>query len=109
MMACYASRYHATGRAVSSRSIPQHERRFTGFGDKIVATYARGITVRELRTVLADQYRTDVSAALVSSVTDAVLAAVSGWQARPLEPMDPCQGQSNNPHFGQLKSPHPPT
>jgi putative transposase len=29
--------------------IPKHERRFTGFDDKIVAMYARGMTVREIQ------------------------------------------------------------
>jgi putative transposase len=41
--------------------IPKHERRFTGFDDKIVAMYARGMTVREIRGFLAEQYGTDVS------------------------------------------------
>ena len=36
--------------------IPKHERRFTGFDDKIVAMYARGMTVREIRSFLAEQY-----------------------------------------------------
>ena len=43
--------------------IPKHERRFTGFDDKIIAMYARGMTVREIRTFLAEQYGTDVGAA----------------------------------------------
>ena len=34
--------------------IPKHERRFTGFDDKIVAMYARGITVREIQGFLAE-------------------------------------------------------
>lgn len=29
--------------------IPKHERRFTGFDDKIVGLYARGMTVREIQ------------------------------------------------------------
>ena len=29
--------------------IPKHERRFTGFDDKIVDMYARGMTVREIQ------------------------------------------------------------
>ena len=33
--------------------IPKHERRFTGFDDKIVAMYARGMTVREIQGFLA--------------------------------------------------------
>src|SRR3546814_7223658 len=53
--------------------IPKHERRFTGFDDKIIAMYARGMTVREIQGFLAEQYGTEVSPEFVSSVTDEVL------------------------------------
>jgi len=69
--------------------IPKHERRFTGFDDKIVAMYARGMTVREIQGFLAEQYGTEVSPEFISSVTDAVMAEIGAWQARPLEPMYP--------------------
>jgi putative transposase len=69
--------------------IAKHERRFTGFDDKIVAMYARGMTVREIQGFLRDQYATDVSADFISSVTDAVMAEVTAWQSRPLETMYP--------------------
>ena len=69
--------------------IPKHERRFTGFDDKIVALYARGMTVREIQAFLAEQYATEVSPEFISSVTDAVMTEVSAWQSRPLEPMYP--------------------
>jgi putative transposase len=69
--------------------IPKHERRFTGFDDKIVAMYALGMTVREIQGFLAEQYSTEVSPDLISSVTDAVMSEVTAWQARPLEPMYP--------------------
>lgn len=69
--------------------IPKHERRFTGFDDKIVAMYARGMTVREIQGFLAEQYGTEVSPEFISSVTDAVMTEVTAWQARPLEPMYP--------------------
>jgi transposase-like protein len=69
--------------------IPKHERRFTGFDDKIVAMYARGMTVREIQAFLAEQYATEVSPEFISSVTDEVMAEVTGWQGRPLEPMYP--------------------
>jgi len=69
--------------------IPKHERRFTGFDDKIVALYARGMTVREIQAFLAEQYATEVSPEFISSVTDAVMGEVTAWQARPLEPMYP--------------------
>jgi putative transposase len=69
--------------------IPKHERRFTGFDDKIVAMYARGMTVREIQAFLAEQYGTEVSPDFISSVTDAVMSEVTAWQSRPLEPMYP--------------------
>lgn len=71
------------------RLIGKHERRFTGFDDKIIALYARGLTVREIQAFLADMYATEVSADFISSVTDAVTAEIAAWQARPLEPVYP--------------------
>ena len=69
--------------------IAKHERRFTGFDDKIIAMYARGMTMREIGAFLREQYGVDVSPELISSVTDAVMAEVKEWQSRPLEPMYP--------------------
>ena len=69
--------------------IPKHERRFTGFDDKIVAMYARGMTMREIQGFLLESYGTQVSAEFISSVTDAVMAEVTEWQSRPLEAMYP--------------------
>ena len=69
--------------------IGKHERRFTGFDDKIVAMYARGMTVREIQAFLAEMYGVEVSPEFISNVTDAVMAEVTAWQARPLEAMYP--------------------
>jgi putative transposase len=69
--------------------IPKHERRFTGFDDKIIAMYARGMSVREIQGFLADSYGTQVSPDFISSVTDEVMAEAAAWQSRPLEPMYP--------------------
>jgi len=69
--------------------IPKHERRFTGFDDKIIAMYARGMTMREIQGFLQESYGVQVSPEFISSVTEAVMAEVSAWQARPLEPMYP--------------------
>jgi transposase-like protein len=71
------------------RFIAKHERRFTGFDDKILALYARGMTVREIQGFLAEMYAVEVSPDLISTVTDAVVAEVTAWQARPLEPLYP--------------------
>ena len=69
--------------------IPKHERRFTGFDDKIIAMYARGMSVREIQGFLAESYGTQVSPDFISSVTDEVMAETIAWQSRPLEPIYP--------------------
>lgn len=69
--------------------IPKHERRFTGFDDKILALYARGMTVREIQAFLAEMYAVEVSPDLISTVTDGIVAEVTAWQSRPLERMYP--------------------
>jgi hypothetical protein len=64
----------------------KHERRFTGFDDKIIARcMPRGLTVREIQAVLDEAYAVEVSPDLISTVTGAVVAAeVTAWQGRPL-------------------------
>jgi putative transposase len=69
--------------------IPKHERRFTGFDERIIAMYARGMSVREIQAFLAETYGTDVSPDFISSVTDEVMAETLAWQSRPLEPVYP--------------------
>jgi len=69
--------------------IGKHERHFTGFDDKIIAMYARGMTVREIQGFLAEMYGTEVTPEFISKVTDAVLAEITAWQARPLEALYP--------------------
>jgi putative transposase len=69
--------------------IGKHARRFTGFDDKVIALYARGLTVREIQAFLGEMYAVDVSPDLISRVTDAVVEEVTAWQARPLELMYP--------------------
>ncbi len=71
------------------RLVAKHDRRFAGFDEKILALYARGMTVREIQGFLADMYAVEVSPDLISTVTDAIVAEVTAWQSRPLEPMYP--------------------
>ena len=71
------------------RLIGKHERRFTGFDDKVLALYARGMTVREIQAFLAEMYHIEVSPDLISTVADGIVAEVTAWQTRPLEPMYP--------------------
>jgi putative transposase len=69
--------------------IPKHERRFAGFDQKILSMYARGMTTRDIQGHLEEMYGVEVSPALISEVTDAVVEEVRAWQSRPLEPIYP--------------------
>jgi transposase-like protein len=71
------------------RLIPKHERRLTGFDDKVLALYARGMTVRDIQGFLAEMYGVDVLPDLISTVTDSIVDELTAWQSRPLEPLYP--------------------
>jgi len=69
--------------------VKKHQRRFTGFDDKILSMYARGMSVRDIQAHLSEIYGTDISPSLISTVTDAVVDEVAKWQGRPLDPVWP--------------------
>lgn len=69
--------------------IRKHQTRWDGLDDKIIALYARGMTVRDIQAQLHEMYGVEVSPGLISEVTDAVLDEVKTWQNRPLDSMYP--------------------
>ena len=69
--------------------VAKHQTRWTGFDDKIISLYARGLTVREIQSHLEELYGTEISSTLISTVTDAVMDEVKVWQSRPLDPIYP--------------------
>jgi len=54
--------------------IAKGERRFQGFDAKVIAMYARGMTVREIQGYLEEMYGIEVSPDFISQVTEAVMA-----------------------------------
>ena len=69
--------------------IPKHQRRFDGFDDKILAMYARGMSVRDIQATLLEMYNVEVSEGIITGVTDKVYEDVVSWQNRPLDPVYP--------------------
>jgi putative transposase len=69
--------------------VPKGVTRLDGFDDKIIALYARGMTVRDIQAHLAELYGVEVSPDLISRVTDAVLDEIKEWQNRPLDAVYP--------------------
>ena len=52
---------------------------------RVTSMYARGMSTRDIQAQLTEFYGTEVSAALISKITDKVLEGVQVWQARPLD------------------------
>lgn len=69
--------------------VKKQQTRFTGMDDKILFLYAQGMTTREICTTFKELYDADVSAGLISKVTNAVMEQVVEWQARPLDQVYP--------------------
>jgi putative transposase len=69
--------------------VAKNQTRWTGFDDKILSMYARGMSTRDIEAHLQEMYGVDVSPTLISTVTDAVQEEVRTWQNRPLEALYP--------------------
>lgn len=69
--------------------IAKGQTRFDGFDEKILAMYARGLSTRDIQAQLQELYGVEISATLISNVTDAVLDEVRAWQFRPLDRIYP--------------------
>jgi putative transposase len=65
--------------------VQKNQTRWTGFDDKILSLYARGMTTREIQGHLEEMYQVEVSPSLISEVTEGVMEQVRAWQNRPLE------------------------
>jgi transposase-like protein len=69
--------------------IAKHQRRLPGFDDQVIGMYARGMTVREIQGHLLQIYGLEVSAQLISTITDEVMQEAAQWQARSLDGLYP--------------------
>ena len=69
--------------------VKKQQTRFTSMDDKILSLYAKGMTTREIVATFKEMYDADISAGLISKVTDAVIERVVEWQSRPLDAIYP--------------------
>jgi len=69
--------------------IEKHQTRFTGFDKNILSLYSRGLSTREIQQHLEEIYGVEVTAGLISSVTDEVIDEVKTWQNRQLDEVYP--------------------
>ena len=69
--------------------VKKNQPRITGMDNQILSLYAKGMTTREIAAAFKELYDADVSPALISKVTDAVMEQVVEWQNRPLDAVYP--------------------
>jgi transposase-like protein len=69
--------------------VKKQQTRFTSMDDKVLSLYAKGMTTREIVATFKEMYGADVSASLVSRITESVIEQVVEWQSRPLDSVYP--------------------
>ncbi len=69
--------------------VPKNTRDVSGIEDKIISLYARGLTTREINEQIQDLYGIEVSATMVSNITDRIIPEIKEWQERPLDSVYP--------------------
>lgn len=69
--------------------VKKRQTRITGMDDQILSLYSKGMSTRDIVAAFQEMYGAEVSAGLVSQVTNAVLEEVVEWQNRPLDPVYP--------------------
>ena len=71
------------------RLIPKYQRDISGIEEKVISFYACGMSTRDIHDQLNDLYGIEMSAEMVSQITDKILPQVKEWQSRPLDPVYP--------------------
>ena len=69
--------------------VKKGQRKVSILDDQILALYARGMSRRDIVSTFEEIYGVEVSPALISRVTENVMASILEWQNRPLDPVYP--------------------
>jgi putative transposase len=69
--------------------MPKHQRRLSGFDEKILALYAKGMTTRDIQELVKQLYDVEVSPTLISEITADLDEEVKAWQTRRLDAIYP--------------------
>lgn len=69
--------------------IKKYETTSNGIEEQVVSMYAKGMSTRDIEDHLKAIYGIEVSASMVSRITDKIMPLVVEWQSRPLDPIYP--------------------
>jgi transposase-like protein len=71
------------------RIVPKYKRDVSGIEEKIISLYARGMSTRDIHDQIQELYGVEVSAEMVSKITEHIVPEIKEWQNRPLERVYP--------------------
>lgn len=69
--------------------IPKRSRDVSGIEDKVIAMYAKGMSQRDIADTIEQIYGFEISAEMISNITDKVIETAHEWQSRPLKKFYP--------------------
>ena len=69
--------------------VPKNKRNISGIEEKVINLYGKGLSTREISDSIEDIYGIQLSATMISNITDAVLEEIAKWQKRPLKEVYP--------------------
>ena len=69
--------------------VPKNKRDISGIEEKVINLYGKGLSTREISDSIEDIYGVQLSATMISNITDAVLEDIEQWQKRPLKEVYP--------------------
>jgi len=69
--------------------VPKYSRDVSGIEEKVISLYAKGMSTRDIHEQIKELYGVEVSAELVSKITERIVPEIKEWQNRPLEKVYP--------------------
>jgi len=69
--------------------VKKHETMQSDIEERIISMYAKGLTTRDISNYMQDIYGVEISAGMISNITEKILPLITEWQSRPLESIYP--------------------
>jgi len=69
--------------------VPKYQRNVSGIEEKVISLYASGMSTRDIAEQVQELYGFNLSAEMVSKITDRISPEIKEWQQRPLEAVYP--------------------
>ena len=69
--------------------VPKYSRDVSGIEEKVISLYAKGMSTRDIHEQIKELYGVEVSAEMVSKITERIVPEIKEWQNRPLEKVYP--------------------